>query len=315
MQELLDKNEVRIGGAWEMLWIRGRILTAAVVVGVGAAYAAWLFLQQPLSWWWVALAASIPLSAIGMNLSYHPYFSHGAFKTGRLFKIVMGMWGAVNLRGPVIDWAAHHRRHHKYTDLPGRDPHTPWEYGRGAWPLLKGMGWVFIGEKLSRVRTVNQTWAADLLADRDLLWLNRLYDLFAVASLALPAAVAYAITGDPIEALHGFVILGCARAAMAFVMISVVVNGLCHLVGAQPFRVADQSRNIGWLTLPTFGGSLHHNHHVFPKSLKVSLNGELDPFDAVFLLLEKSGIIRDVRRPAAAKLEAARVDASSQAAA
>jgi stearoyl-CoA desaturase (delta-9 desaturase) len=41
---------------------------------------------------------------------------------------------------------------------------------------------------------------------------------------------------------------------------------VCHFFGRRRFEVEDQSTNVFWLALPSFGESWHHNHHAFPRS-------------------------------------------------
>ena len=44
------------------------------------------------------------------------------------------------------------------------------------------------------------------------------------------------------------------------------INSLCHFFGRRRFDTDDESRNLLWLALPTFGESWHNNHHAFPTS-------------------------------------------------
>jgi len=44
------------------------------------------------------------------------------------------------------------------------------------------------------------------------------------------------------------------------------VNSVCHFFGRRRFDVEDQSTNVFWLAIPSFGESWHHNHHAFPRS-------------------------------------------------
>ena len=54
----------------------------------------------------------------------HRYFAHRAFKTSRIFQVVLALGVAASgQRGPIW-WAAHHRKHHRLSDRPG-DPHSP----------------------------------------------------------------------------------------------------------------------------------------------------------------------------------------------
>ena len=46
------------------------------------------------------------------------------------------------------------------------------------------------------------------------------------------------------------------------------INSLCHFFGRQPFDTGDESRNLAWLSLFTFGEAWHNNHHAFPTSAR-----------------------------------------------
>jgi fatty-acid desaturase len=85
-------------------------------------------------------------------------------------------------------WVADHRRHHAFSDKEG-DPHSPWLFGTGPGALAKGfwhshMGWLF-----DRDLTNEQRYTPDLLADRDLTRVDRLFGLWSVATLLVPAAL------------------------------------------------------------------------------------------------------------------------------
>jgi stearoyl-CoA desaturase (delta-9 desaturase) len=75
------------------------------------------------------------------------------------------------------------------------------------------------------------------------------------------------------------------------------INSLCHFFGRQRFPTNDESRNLLWLALPTFGESWHNNHHAFPTSAFHGLRRwEIDPSAIVIWTLEKLGLVWDVVR-------------------
>ena len=75
------------------------------------------------------------------------------------------------------------------------------------------------------------------------------------------------------------------------------INSLCHFFGRRRFDTDDESRNLLWLALPTFGESWHNNHHAFPTSAFHGLRRwEVDPSAIVIRALEKTGLIWDVVR-------------------
>src|SRR4051812_14731853 len=93
------------------------------------------------SWKLFALAVALYYARMaGTTIAYHRYFSHRAFKTSRAFQFVMAFWAETSAQKGVLWWAAHHRVHHRYSDLPG-DPHSPklgfWE-SHMLWILRDG---------------------------------------------------------------------------------------------------------------------------------------------------------------------------------
>ena len=49
------------------------------------------------------------------------------------------------------------------------------------------------------------------------------------------------------------------------------INSLCHFFGRQRFKTGDESRNLWWLSVFTFGEAWHNNHHAFPTSARHGL--------------------------------------------
>ncbi len=114
----------------------------AVLLAIPVAWGGWL------SWVDVILAfVFYAITAIGITIGYHRYFTHGSFKAGRGTKIVLGIMGSMALQGSVAQWVADHRKHHKFSDEVG-DPHSPWRYGTSKRAVAKGLyyahvGWLF----------------------------------------------------------------------------------------------------------------------------------------------------------------------------
>jgi stearoyl-CoA desaturase (delta-9 desaturase) len=80
------------------------------------------------------------------------------------------------------------------------------------------------------------------------------------------------------------------------------VNSLCHMFGSRPYETQDESRNLAWLALPTFGEAWHNNHHAFPTSAVHGLSRwQPDPSGLVIAALEKVGLVWDVVRPSPAR--------------
>src|SRR5215831_15870786 len=80
----------------------------------------------PVAWGWglgwhdVVIAVAFYLfSGLGISMGFHRYFTHGSYKAGRGFKILLGVAGSSAVEGPVITWVSDHRRHHKFSDREG----------------------------------------------------------------------------------------------------------------------------------------------------------------------------------------------------
>jgi stearoyl-CoA desaturase (delta-9 desaturase) len=167
-----------------------------------ASVAMWAFVIGPL----FALAAAIPfawgwglsardvvmslagylVSGFGVTVGYHRYFTHRAFKAGRGLRIALAVAGSLAIEGSPVQWVANHRRHHVFADRQG-DPHSPWRYGPGARGLAKGLVYAHIGWMLRRELSNRARFAPDILRDRDLRVVGRLFGLWAAVSLLAPA--------------------------------------------------------------------------------------------------------------------------------
>ncbi len=236
------------------------------------------------------------LTVIGVELGFHRFFSHGAFDGARGLKIALGILGAMAVEGPIIFWAATHRRHHRYSDKPG-DPHSPRLAGPGPWNMLKGafhahLGWLFVPEVTDPMR-----YTPDLMRDRLIFKLDRWYGLWVFLGLLVPALLGGLWDRDPLGFVEGFLWGGLVRLLVAH-HTTWGVNSLCHLFGRQTYPARDFSTNLGWASLLTGGGSWHNTHHAFP-TLAVNSMGwwQPDPCGRVVVILERLGLAWNVRKP------------------
>jgi stearoyl-CoA desaturase (delta-9 desaturase) len=75
------------------------------------------------------------------------------------------------------------------------------------------------------------------------------------------------------------------------------INSLCHFFGRQDYDTQDESRNLAWLAIPTWGEAWHNNHHAFPCSYRHGLRRwQLDPSAGIIRLMEMTGLAWDVVR-------------------
>lgn len=281
-------------------------LVAVILPLLGFVAAVVLLWGRAVGYIDIALLASMyVLGVVGIEVGFHRYFSHHAFQTSRAVRVALAILGSTTLQGPVIFWVAIHRRHHAYSDHPG-DPHSPHLHGSGWRGALRGLvhahvGWLFVFENTDWVR-----YAPDLLRDRLIFDLNRLYPLWAALGLLVPALVGGLLTLTWTGALYGLLWGGLVRVFLVHHS-TWSVNSLCHCFGARAFESDDQSTNNVWLSLVSLGGSWHNNHHAFPNSADNGLAWwQLDPSGRLIRLLEATGLAWDVKTPSAEMIERAR---------
>ena len=287
---------------------RGVASTVAVYIFVITPLLA-LLGAVPIAWgWglsWTDIAIALPfyvVSGLGITVGFHRYFTHGSFKANRALRVALAISGSLALQGPVIDWVADHRRHHAFSDKEG-DPHSPWLFGTGPRALAKGfyhshMGWLF-----GRDQTNEERFTPDLLADRDIVRVDKLFVLWATLSLVLPGVIGGLVTMSWAGALTAFFWGGLVRVALLH-HVTWSINSICHMIGEQPFASRDHSRNVWPLAVLSFGESWHNLHHADPTCARHGVQrGQVDISARVIWAFEKLGWAHSVRWPTARRLE------------
>ncbi|MPZ67909.1 MAG: acyl-CoA desaturase [Actinobacteria bacterium] len=242
-------------------------------------------------------------TGFGVTIGFHRMLTHQSFKARPVTRAVLAIAGSMSLQGSVISWVATHRRHHAFSDQAG-DPHSPHvESEEGIKGILKGLwhahlGWLFDPEQTSPER-----WAPDLLKDPVMVKINRWFPALGILSFALPPMIAFVITRSYAAALMTFLWASLARIFLLH-HVTWSINSICHFYGKRPFESPDHSTNNWMLSILSMGESWHNNHHAFPTSARHGiLRGQIDPSALVIRLLEKLGLVEDVKAPSSAQLE------------
>ena len=287
-----------------------RVLRIAVFAAPPAALAlvGWWSWGSMLHWHdLVVLAITYTLTGLGVTVGYHRLFTHRSFKTGRAMRALLAVLGSMAVEGPVVEWVATHRKHHHFSDQPG-DPHSPHVDRAPGWRgALRGLGhahigWIFRGKDIANPAR----YAKDLLADRDLMLISRTFPLWALAGLALPFGLGFALTGTIAGAFGGLLWGGAVRVALLH-HATFSINSLCHWFGRRPFATSDQSHNLAWLAPFAFGEAWHNNHHAFPTSARHGIGrGQLDPSSWLITSLERTHLAWDVVRISPARQDGRR---------
>ena len=130
---------------------------------------------------------------------------------------------------------------------------------------------------------------------------------------AVPFALGWLIGGTLTTGLTALLWGGLVRIFVLHHM-TYSINSWCHFAGRRRFATKDESRNVFWLALPTFGESWHNNHHAFPTSAHHGMRRwEVDPSAVVIWGLEKTGLAWDVVRVSRERQERKLAGASSSA--
>jgi stearoyl-CoA desaturase (Delta-9 desaturase) len=277
-----------------------RIITGLVTVVpfLLLSVAAWQVWNEALHWRDLAIFGAVyVVTGLGITVGFHRLLTHRSFKTGPALRGILAALGSAAIEGPVISWVADHRKHHTFADDQG-DPHSPHVGHGGGWRgTLRGlfhahMGWLFIHTE----RGAKRRFAPDLIDDPVVSFVDRTFLLWAVIGLAVPFALGYAIGGTLVAGLTALLWGGAVRVFLLH-HFTYSINSVCHVFGRRQFATDDESRNVFWLALPTFGEAWHNNHHAFPTSASHGLRRwELDPSAAVIRALERLGLVWDVVR-------------------
>lgn len=239
----------------------------------------------------LAFVLSYTWGVLGISLGYHRGLSHRSFKLPRLLEYFFVTGGYLVFEGGPIFWVASHRLHHRYSDEPGKDPHTPKD---GVWHSF--LGWmskpvVIINEDQYKVI------CPDLFRDpyyrflhaggggRDGYLCLAINVVFRLGILALFGPWAFA--GN---------ILGSIGAFIA----PLLVNSICHIprFGYQNYPTTDLSQNVWFVALASFGEGWHNNHHKFPQSARHGLKPiEFDFSWCVLSVLKALGLAKNIRLP------------------
>jgi stearoyl-CoA desaturase (Delta-9 desaturase) len=277
-----------------------KALNVVVVVGpfLGFLTALALLWHDFVGWTNLSiLAVGYGLTGLGVTVGFHRLLTHRSFKTWPAIRYIFAVLGSMAIEGPVITWVADHRKHHQFSDREG-DPHSPHVgHGTGLVAIMRGLAHAHVGWMFSSAgRAYQRRYAPDLLTDRGLRIISRLFPLYVVASLVGPFAIGYALTGRLAGALTALLWGGVVRIFLLH-HVTFSINSICHFWGKRRFRVGDESRNVSWLALFSFGEAWHHNHHAFPTSAFHGLKRwEIDPSGLVIAALERVGLAWDVTR-------------------
>lgn len=249
------------------------------------------------------------LVALGITVGYHRMLTHHGFRPARPLKIALVVLGSLAYQGGPIGWVADHRRHHRFSDRPG-DPHTPSSDDRTR-PGWRGLAHAHVGWLFDHTLTPTERYAPDLLKDRDIVMIDRLFPLWCGVSLAIPFAAGYLLGGGLAAAATAMLWAGGVR-ILLLQHVTWSINSICHAFGSRPMRTRDDSGNVAWLAPLALGESWHNVHHAMPRSARHGvLPHQWDPSAQVIRTLERLGWATEVVWPTPKQIQAALIQTPS----
>lgn len=241
---------------------------------------------------WAALFTAIGLYVVRMfaiTAFYHRYFSHRAFKTGRVVQFVFAVLGCSAVQRGPLWWAAHHRHHHRHAD-DELDIHSP----RRSF-LWSHIGWLTSSQNmLTRYERVQ-----DFARYPELVFLNR-FDWLVPVLLAVILLASGELLRLNAPQLHTngpqLLVWGFFLSTVILFHATCSINSLAHVFGTRRYDTQDDSRNNFWLAVLTMGEGWHNNHHRFSSSCRQGFYWwEIDLSYYVLLLMEKTGLVGDLK--------------------
>jgi stearoyl-CoA desaturase (delta-9 desaturase) len=235
------------------------------------------------------------LTGLGLTVGFHRLFSHRAFAAPAPVAALLLILGSMAARGPMISWASIHRRHHHLSDSDG-DAHSPNLHGEGPGGRLRGWLHAHVTWLIRHDYPNPRHYVPDLLGAPGLVRINRLYYLWIMLGLILPAAIGAGLGRGMSGFVDGFLWGGVVRLFVVAQSMS-GINSFLHLFGSRSFETAaDNSRNSPWLGVLAWGEGWHNNHHAFPYSAAFGLKWfELDLGFWLIRSLEAAGLAWDVK--------------------
>lgn len=189
--------------------------------------------------------------SIGICLGYHRLLSHRSLQlTPKWLEYAIITIGALAMQGGPIFWVAGHRKHHAYTEDEDKDPYSS---RRGFW--WSHMGWILYPRSESFAFETYKKFAPDLARDPYYRWLDRNF-----LPLQIPVGILLYLCGG-----WSFVIYGVFLRAVVLWHSTWLINSATHLYGYRNFEVEDNSRNLWWAAILTYGEGWHNNHHAHPN--------------------------------------------------
>lgn len=213
-----------------------------------------------------------------VTAGYHRYFSHRAYRLGRVSQFLIAFGAETSAQKGVLWWASHHRNHHQFSDTD-RDLHSP---RKGFW--WSHVGWIlcdkYKGYDPERIRDFQKYPELVFISKRD--WI-------APWTLGIACFLIGGWSG---------LVVGFFASTVLLWHTTFLVNSAAHVFGRRRYDTDDTSRNSLLIALVTGGEGWHNNHHHYQASARQGFFWwEIDTTYYGLKVLSWLGIVKDLRKP------------------
>jgi len=133
-----------------------------------------------------------------------------------------------------------------------------------------------------------ERWAPDLMKDPVLVWFDKYHLLFPIAL----GVGLLAVGGMP------WLVWGCFVRTIFVLHTTWLVNSATHVWGYRSHQTRDNSTNLWWVALLTYGEGWHNNHHAYQTSARHGLRWwEIDMTYLAIRLMSFCGLAYAVKLP------------------
>jgi stearoyl-CoA desaturase (delta-9 desaturase) len=255
---------------------------------IGALHIGALLAFVPAFFTWQALVVCLFFhwlnGGIGVCMTFHRLLTHRSFATRpKALEYVLTALGCCASEGGPVGWVADHRKHHAHSDEE-TDVHTP---HRGFW-WAHMFWWMTPDPDSEHTPEYYERWAPDLARDPVMLWLDKWFFIFPL----MEAVALYAIGGMP------WLVWGYFVSSVLVLHTTWLVNSATHVWGYRSQPTRDDSTNLWWVALLTYGEGWHNNHHAFQTSARHGLRWwELDMTYIAIRLMSYLGLAFAIKLP------------------
>ena len=197
--------------------------------------------------WLLSFFGYFLITCLGITVTFHRLLTHKSYTLWKPLEYLFSFFGNMGCTGSSVGWVFVHKEHHKHADVQG-DPHSPVIYG--AWGA-------FVGDYGGKF---NKWSVKEIINDPVHRFMHEYYILIVLAVGSILSLISVTLL------VHLFLI-----PIFFNTMASRLSNWIDHdpRFGKKDNITNDQSHNVWWWALLTFGEGWHNNHHRYPGDWKI----------------------------------------------